>query len=150
MRRTVMPTESGRRRGRAPSGAGRGRIRHLVAGIIVGSLFATGAVTVTTGNALAATAGRWDQWFYAINLYSGKLEWKFHTFAQPAVTPYPGEVPRDVASDGGMITSSAWYQPGNGQRPNLVIFGGGYTLYALNAHTGKVYWYHRYTGRPTK
>ncbi|MGO9456480.1 MAG: PQQ-binding-like beta-propeller repeat protein [Acidimicrobiales bacterium] len=197
---------------RAPTDAGQGGVRHLVAGIIVGSLLATGAVTVTTGNALAATggqvvvkptlwdwpsfgqnaqhtfsarttltkssvadlaqrwffptqtavtvtptvvdgtvyAGSWDQWFYAINLYTGKLEWKFHTFAQPAVTPYPGEVPRDVSSDGGMITSSAWYQPGNGRRPDLVIFGGGYTLYALNAHTGKLYWYHRYTGRPTK
>ena len=33
-------------------------------------------------------------------------------------------------------------------RPNLVIFGGGYTLYALNAATGAVYWSHDYTGRP--
>jgi outer membrane protein assembly factor BamB len=95
-------------------------------------------------------AGSWDQWFYAINLYTGKLEWKFHTFAQPSITPYPGEVPRDISSDGGMITSSAWYQPGKGSRPDLVIFGGGYTLYALNAHTGRLYWYHRYTGRPTR
>ena len=155
MRRRVMASDRGRRGVRAPTDAGQGGVRHLVAGIIVGSLLATGAVTVTTGNALAATggqvvvkptlwdwpsfgqnaqhtfsarttltkssvadlaqrwffptqtavtvtptvvdgtvyAGSWDQWFYAINLYTGKLEWKFHTFAQPAVTPYPGEVP---------------------------------------------------------
>lgn len=93
-------------------------------------------------------AGSWDQYFYAINLYTGKQEWKFHTFPQPAVRPYPGEVPRDVGSDGGMITSSAWFQPGNGTRPDLVIFGGGYTLYALNAHTGRLYWSHAYTGNP--
>jgi outer membrane protein assembly factor BamB len=95
-------------------------------------------------------AGSWDQYFYAVNLYTGKLEWKFHTFPQPAVTPYPGQNPRDIGSDGGMITSSAWFQPGNGTRPDLVIFGGGYTLYALNAHTGKLYWSHAYTGNPTK
>jgi outer membrane protein assembly factor BamB len=94
--------------------------------------------------------GSWDQQFYAVNLYTGKVKWRFRTFAQPAVTPYPGEKPRTNSSDGGMITSSAWYQPGNGTRPNLVIFGGGYTLYALNAQTGKLYWSHAYTGNPTK
>ena len=46
------------------------------------------------------------------------------------------------------MTSSAWYQPGNGTRPDLVIFGGGYTLYALVAATGALYWRHDYTGRP--
>ena len=47
-----------------------------------------------------------------------------------------------------MVTSSAWYEEGNGTRPNLVIFGGGYTLYALDARTGALYWRHNYTGRP--
>ena len=37
---------------------------------------------------------------------------------------------------------------GNATRPDLVIFGGGYTLYALNAATGALYWRHDYTGRP--
>ena len=46
------------------------------------------------------------------------------------------------------MTSSAWFAPGSGSRPDLVVFGGGYTLYALNAHTGQVYWRHNYTGRP--
>lgn len=95
-------------------------------------------------------AGSWDQYFYAVNLYTGKQEWRFHTFAQPAVTPYPGQNPRNVGSDGGMITSSALYQPGNGSRPDLVIFAGGYTIYALNAHTGKLYWSHAYTGNPQR
>ena len=36
----------------------------------------------------------------------------------------------------------------SGTRPALVIFGGGYTLYALDADTGAVYWRHDYTGRP--
>jgi outer membrane protein assembly factor BamB len=112
-----------------------------------------------TGTAVTATptvvngtvyVGSWDQQFYAVNLYTGKVKWRFRTFAQSAIVPYPGEKPRTNTSDGGMITSSAWYQPGNGTRPNLVIFGGGYTLYALNAQTGKVYWSHAYTGNPTK
>ena len=34
------------------------------------------------------------------------------------------------------------------RRPSLVIFAGGYTLYALNARTGTVFWKHDYTGRP--
>ena len=46
------------------------------------------------------------------------------------------------------MTSSAWYEPGEGSRPALVIFGAGYTLYALDAATGAVFWRHDYTGRP--
>lgn len=112
--------------------------------------FRTGTAVTVTPVVVDGTvyAGSWDQYFYAVNLYTGKEEWRFHTFRQPAITPYPGETPRDVGSDGGMITSSAWYQPGNGTRPDLVIFGGGYTLYALNAHTGRLYWSHAYTGNP--
>jgi polyvinyl alcohol dehydrogenase (cytochrome) len=64
------------------------------------------------------------------------------------VDPYPGQQPRAATSDGGLVTSSAWYQPGAGARPALVIFGGGYTLYALVAATGALYWRHDYTGRP--
>src|SRR5256885_16856185 len=47
-----------------------------------------------------------------------------------------------------MVTSSAWFEAGGGERPDLVIFGGGYTLYALDAHTGHLVWRHDYTGRP--
>lgn len=114
--------------------------------------FPTGDAVTATPTVVGGTVyvGSWDQWFYAVNLATGRLEWKFHTFAQPAVHPFPGEKPRDIGSDGGMITSSAWYQPGAGTRPDLVIFGGGYTLYALDAHTGALYWWHRYTGNPDK
>ena len=35
-------------------------------------------------------------------------------------------------------------------RPDLVIFAGGYTLYALNAQTGHLFWKHDYTGRPQR
>ena len=117
-----------------------------------------------TGDAVTATptvvdgtvyVGSWDGWFYAIDFASGALRWKYQLQRQDAVTPYPGEVPRDSTSDGGLVTSSAWYEPGGATggpggrpRPDLVIFGGGYTLYALDAHTGRLYWKHDYTGRP--
>lgn len=111
-----------------------------------------------TGDAVTATptvvddtvyVGSWDDNFYAIDLQTGRLRWVYHLSHQDAVTPYPGENPRNDTSDGGLVTSSAWFQPGNGTtRPDLVIFGAGYTLYALDAHTGALFWRHDYTGRP--
>jgi outer membrane protein assembly factor BamB len=120
--------------------------------------FPTGDAVTATPTVVHGTvyAGSWDGWFYAVDLETGHLRWKYQLQAQHAVTPYPGEVPRDSTSDGGLVTSSAWYEPGTGNRsgadkrnrPDLVIFGGGYTLYALNADTGQLYWMHDYTGRP--
>lgn len=92
--------------------------------------------------------GSWDDYFYAVNLESGALRWKVRLHSQDGITPYPGEQPRDFSSDGGLVTSSAWYQPAGNGRPALVIFGGGYTLYALDAATGELYWDHAYPGRP--
>ena len=92
--------------------------------------------------------GSWDDNFYAVDLETGKLRWKTKVKAQNAVQPYPGQKLRDLTSDGGLITSSAWFEAAGDGRPALVIFGGGYTLYALNATTGAVYWEHDYTGRP--
>jgi polyvinyl alcohol dehydrogenase (cytochrome) len=89
----------------------------------------------------AVYVGTWDGYFYAINRANGRLIWKYRVKAQPAV-------PLDATSDGGMITSSAWFQPASGNRPDLVIFGGGYTLYALDASNGHLFWQHDYTGRP--
>lgn len=110
-----------------------------------------------TGDAVTATptvvdgtvyVGSWDTKFYAIDLETGRLKWQFQLDQQHGVTPYPGEPVRDDESDGGLVTSSAWFEPGNGTtRPDLVIFGGGYTLYALNADTGKLFWKHAYPGR---
>lgn len=108
-----------------------------------------------TGDAVTATptvvgntvyAGSWDDYFYAVNLQTGRLRWKVHLSAQNAITPYPGQNPRDVTSDGGLVTSSAWYQPAEGNHPALVIFAGGYTLYALDAATGALVWKHAYPG----
>jgi outer membrane protein assembly factor BamB len=123
------------------------------------------AWTFPTGDAVTATptvvdgtvyAGSWDGWFYAVSLETGRLRWKYQLQAQDAVTPYPGQVPRDSTSDGGLVTSSAWFEPGarhasgasGPARPDLVIFAGGYTLYALDARTGRLFWKHDYTGRP--
>ncbi|HEY5025299.1 MAG TPA: PQQ-binding-like beta-propeller repeat protein [Acidimicrobiales bacterium] len=111
----------------------------------------------TTGDAVTATptvvdgvvyVGSWDDYFYAIDLETGALRWKVRLKSQNAVTPYPGEVHRNLTSDGGLVTSSAWFEPATASRPALIIFGGGYTLYALNAATGAVYWEHDYPGRP--
>jgi len=110
-----------------------------------------------TGDAVTATptvvggvvyAGSWDEHFYTVDLRTGKLKWQKKLNSQHAITPYPGQPHRDTGTDGGLVTSSAWYQPAAGGRPDLVIFGGGYTLYALDAHTGRTFWTHAYTGRP--
>ena len=120
--------------------------------------FPTGDAVTATPTVVDGTvyAGSWDGWFYAVDLETGALRWKYQLQAQDAVTPYPGQNPRDITSDGGLVTSSAWYQPGpgngsghgTGAPPDLVIFAGGYTLYALNARTGTLFWKHDYTGRP--
>jgi polyvinyl alcohol dehydrogenase (cytochrome) len=112
--------------------------------------FPTGDAVTATPTVVDGTVyvGSWDDYFYALNLETGTMRWRYKLRAQDAVTPYPGQNPRDVTSDGGLVTSSAWYQPGDGTRPDLVIFGGGYTLYALNASTGALYWRHNYAGRP--
>ena len=112
--------------------------------------FPTGDAVTATPTVVDGTvyAGSWDDRFYALNLETGAVRWTYRLSAQNAVTPYPGEQPRDTTSDGGLVTSSAWYEPGDGSRPDLVIFGAGYTLYALEAATGALYWRHDYTGRP--
>ncbi len=112
--------------------------------------FKTGDAVTATPTVVGGTvyAGAWDDSFYAVNLATGKLRWKVQLHAQNAITPYPGQHPRDVTSDGGLVTSSAWFEPAGERRPALVIFSGGYTLYALNAGTGAVYWEHDYRGLP--
>jgi outer membrane protein assembly factor BamB len=114
--------------------------------------FPTGDAVTATPTVVAGTVyvGSWDTRFYAIELATGQLLWQFQLDPQPKVEPQPGEVPRPFDSDGGMVTSSAWFEPGSGKRPDLVIFGGGYTLYALRAADGSVYWKHAYPGRPDR
>ena len=101
--------------------------------------------------------GSWDGFFYAIDRVHGTLRWKYQLQAQPAVSPNPGSTePRDPTTDGGLVTGSAWFEPGTRRltgsgRPDLVIFAGGYTLYALIAtgpDAGHLFWAHDYTGLP--
>ena len=117
------------------------------------------AWTFHTGDAVTANptivggtvyVGSWDGYFYALNLRNGTLRWRFRMHPQPAVIPQPGVTPRLLTNDGGLVTSSPWFEPGRGGRPDLIVFAGGYTLYALNAHTGRPYWWHDYTGRPER
>jgi outer membrane protein assembly factor BamB len=112
--------------------------------------FPTGDAVTATPTVVGGTVyvGSWDDNFYALNLMTGAPRWKVRLHPQDAITPYPGQHPRDATSDGGLVTSSAWYQPPGGGRPALVIFAGGYTLYALVASTGAVYWEHDYPGVP--
>jgi polyvinyl alcohol dehydrogenase (cytochrome) len=106
------------------------------------------AVTATpTVVARTVYVGSWDGNFYALDLATGVPRWTFQLDRQPAITPEP-DGPPDPETDGGLVVSSAWFEPGDATRPDLVIFGGGYTLYALNAHTGQPFWKHAYTGRP--
>ncbi|MGD0311775.1 MAG: PQQ-binding-like beta-propeller repeat protein [Acidimicrobiales bacterium] len=123
-------------------------VKHLK----VAWFFPTGDAVTATPTVVGGTVyvGSWDGNFYALDLETGAVLWKFQLTPQDAVTPYPGEQPRDATSDGGLVTSSAWYQPADRTRPALVIFGGGYTLYALNAVTGALYWSHDYTGQPAE
>jgi outer membrane protein assembly factor BamB len=93
--------------------------------------------------------GSWDCYFYAIDLATGHLKWKYRVKSQPAVHPLCNQrSPEDATSDGGMITSSAYYLPAGRTHPALVIFGGGYTMYALRAKDGRPYWIRDFTGRP--
>ena len=123
--------------------------------------FKTGdAVTagpVVVGNRVYV--GSWDGNFYAIDKATGAQTWKFSIKPQPAVVPRedsngrvfePSDPTSYATSDGGLITSSAWYEPASPQTHgrNLVIFGGGYTLYALDADTGQAVWSHDYPGLP--
>ncbi len=112
--------------------------------------FPTGDAVTATPTVVGDTvyAGSWDDYFYALNLETGALRWKVRLDSQNAITPYPGQQPRDATSDGGLVTSSAWFEPASGRRPALVIVSGGYTLYALEAATGAVYWKHVYPGVP--
>jgi polyvinyl alcohol dehydrogenase (cytochrome) len=121
----------------------------------VGSLrrawfFPTGDAVTATPTVVGGVAyfGSWDTRFYAVDVATGSLRWSYQLDAQTGVTPYPGQQPRSDDSDGGLVTSTAWYEPGAGSRPNLVIFGGGYTLYALDADTGALFWKHVYDGLP--
>jgi len=112
--------------------------------------FPTADAVTATPTVVGGTVyfGSWDDDFYALDLETGQLRWKVRLASQNGVEPYPGEHPRSGDSDGGLVTSSAWFEPATANRPALVIFGAGYTLYALEATDGAVYWSHDYPGLP--
>ena len=114
--------------------------------------FPTGDAVTATPTVVGGVAyfGSWDTKFYAVDVDTGQLRWSLQLDPQTGVTPYPGQTPRTDDSDGGLVTSTAWYEPGAGTRPNLVIFGGGYTLYAIDADSGTLYWKHVYDGLPER
>jgi polyvinyl alcohol dehydrogenase (cytochrome) len=69
--------------------------------------------------------GDWSGRFYAIDLDTGELEWSYTTDVHPVV--YAGQ-----------IVSSAAVAEVGGRR--LVFFGGGKTVYALDAADGSLVW----------
>jgi polyvinyl alcohol dehydrogenase (cytochrome) len=115
--------------------------------------FPTGDIVSAQPVEVAGTVyvGSWDGYFYALDARTGRMRWRYRVKDQPAVVPQPGNRrPQDITGDGGLVTSTAYFLPGSGSRPDLVIFGGGYTLYALRATDGKAVWTHDFTGRPER
>ena len=102
--------------------------------------------------------GSWDGNFYAINSATGALDWKFALDQQPAIFPpttgrTPADLQQDETTDGGLVTSTAAFVRANAHHPDLVVFGGGFTLYALRTGTlptgvSRLYWKHVFNGLP--
>ena len=116
------------------------------------------AWSFTTGDAVSASpaivagvvyVGAWDGFFYALDAATGALKWMFQVDCDPAVQPIPAQcpggpsAPQDrVETDGGLITSSAAVVDGK------VYFGGGKTMYCLNAADGSLVWKKVMCGNP--
>jgi outer membrane protein assembly factor BamB len=129
--------------------------------------FPTGDAVTANPIVVCGTAyfGSWDGFFYAVDAATGAERWHYRLKPQPAVHPAAGpqsqqsgrlaqyvrdllvdndpakladDVQSDTTSDGGMVTSSAFFYPADQktQGRDIVIFGGGYTLYALHADDG--------------
>src|SRR5919201_2916237 len=109
------------------------------------------AWTFPTGDAVSASptvvggvvyVGSWDGYFYALDAKSGTQKWKFKLDCQYTVLPIPPQClppgitpPPRSTTGGGMVTSSAAVAQISTPRgtKRIVYFGGGKTLYALNA-----------------
>jgi polyvinyl alcohol dehydrogenase (cytochrome) len=116
------------------------------------------AWTFSPGDAVTASptvadgvvyVGSWDGFFYALDIESGSLKWKFQVDCDNAVIPIPpqclpaGQTPPDrFFSDGGLITSSATVFR------DAVYFAGGKTIYALRASDGQLMWKRVLCGNP--
>ncbi|MEA2625881.1 MAG: hypothetical protein QOD06_1926 [Candidatus Binatota bacterium] len=90
--------------------------------------------------------GSWDGSFYAIDAATGLQKWKFTIDAYTPANPDPQMLglnyPDRLTNDGGVITSSAAVTGGR------VYFGGGKTVYALDAATGSPVWRSVICGNP--
>src|SRR5213593_1573307 len=93
--------------------------------------------------------GAWDGFFYALDATTGALKWQFQVDCDSAILPIPAQcpggptAPQDrVETDGGLITSSAAVVNGK------VYFGGGKTMYCLNAADGSLVWKKVICGNP--
>ena len=93
--------------------------------------------------------GAWDGVMYALDAESGVMRWTFQVDCQNAVLPIPPrclapgeEEPDRTGTDGGLLVGAAALDGGN------VYFGGGRTLYALNASTGQLIWKRVLCGNP--
>ncbi len=116
------------------------------------------AWTFMTADAVSATpsvtggvvyVGSWDGFFYALDAATGSVKWKLQLDCQPGLLPIPTQClakgqtePDRSGTDGGIVTSSATVVGGR------VYFGGGRTLYCLDAGTGAVIWKHVVCGNP--
>jgi outer membrane protein assembly factor BamB len=113
--------------------------------------FATGDAVSASPTVVAGVVyvGSWDGMFYALDLRKGTMAWQFQVDCQNSIIPVPpqclapGQLPPDrMDTDGGLITSSAAVVDGR------VYFGGGRTMYCLDAATGALVWKRAICGKP--
>lgn len=74
-----------------------------------------------------AYVGSWDGTFYAIDLADGAVRWTFHIRSHA-----PTAFGRIVSS----ATVAGFHDPGSGTDRQVVLFGGGSSVWALDARTG--------------
>jgi polyvinyl alcohol dehydrogenase (cytochrome) len=93
--------------------------------------------------------GGWDGVMYALDADTGSVKWTFEVDCQNSILPVPprclppGEDEPDRSdTDGGLIVGTAAVDRGK------VYFGGGRTLYCLDAATGTLVWKHVLCGNP--
>ena len=104
--------------------------------------FPTGDAVTATPTVVDGTVyvGSWDDYFYALDLETGALRWKVPAQAAERGHAVSGrEAPRRSPPTGASSPPRPGSSPPPASRPALVIFGGGYTLYALERrHRGAV------------
>ncbi len=93
--------------------------------------------------------GAWDGFFYALDAATGAQKWRFQVDCDGVIEPIPAQCPGGpspvsdrFSTDGGLITSSAAVVDGK------VYFGGGKTMYCLNAADGSLVWKTVICGNP--